>query len=73
MTTKNKNGVCNLSQGLFLEEKKDQSHHISRKQTLSLPYLNHRLLYVTNIRQGFQKIIVFSLTSSQIWLHPHLD
>jgi len=57
----------------FFGKKKKQNHHISRKQTLSLLYLKHRLLYVTNITQGFQKILFFSLTFSQIWLHPHLD
>jgi len=39
---------------------KVQSCHISRKQKLNFPYLNHRHLYVTNIMWGWN-FFYFSL------------
>jgi len=57
-----------------MEQGKRQSHHISRgKKGRTRHYLEHRFLYVANRWPSLKKLLLFSLTSCQIWLSPLVD
>jgi hypothetical protein len=52
----------------FLE--KISSYSLDFKENrLTLTYFEHNFLHVANTQQVFRKILIFSLTCSQIWLN----
>jgi hypothetical protein len=61
---------CDLFKRDFLG-KRALIRHISRKTKLNSPYLFYsRFLYGASRLRGLENYLLFSLTSSQIWLNP---
>ncbi len=63
---------CNFTKD-FLGEKPPNSSHFEGTE-VELPYLDYRLLHVVKyIVPGVQKILIFSVSCSQIWLRPLVE